>query len=245
MINQLPNNVKVGDHVFIQPDALNCGPEETAPTDLVGVVSSIPDHRRFAVVQYERRGVPLFRESVPIVPPKDRIPHKEPKAAEPGGHPKPPAQSGDDDWHVPITKQLQSGDWSGMTSTQIAEKLRVSTVRVTSAIYALGKKGINIHYKKRKPGCPQGVRKKTAGTDRQREEQRRAQRAIGEYRKTLGMTQRELAEKLDMSKSGVCHWEHGEYAADWRRLETALPGVTEYARKTAAGETNSDDGKEN
>lgn len=225
----LPHTVQIGDRFRLVPSALDKQDNSNSaepPQPMDGVVVWIHPKRRFATVEFQAKNYETmghwanagWKENWPIMPPEWQLAHAEPK---------PPRQNAP----APLSKRLQERDWSGMTSVEIAEALETIPTNVTKAIRRLEKQGIIIPHERTAT-----ARRNGATT------QRDHQRKIGEYRKNAGMTQGKLASKLNVSKSAVQHWEYGDYDANWELLETALPGVTEYA-KAAAGSSSPDGGK--
>ncbi|MCD7757329.1 MAG: winged helix-turn-helix transcriptional regulator [Clostridiales bacterium] len=167
MIGYLPRTVQVGDTFRIVPNVgqHSGSDDDEAPKSRVGVVESIPPHRRFAVVKFQADGMDYtghsvdksIRECVDIEPPVNRVAHKEP---EPG--PKKPLRKD----KRPIAVILQERDWSGMTSAQIAEELGVTGGGVTSAINKLAKKGIHVNYKHGTPTREKNIIRRILAKDR-------------------------------------------------------------------------------
>lgn len=220
MTPYLPATVRLGDKLRLVPSALtkqdNGNERCQQPHALTGQVIYIHPKRRFATVRFPLEGCDgtshrvdkSFRESWPIMPPERRLAHAEPKPEKP----KKPVAT--------LSERLMGHDWSEMTSMQIAEALGTSASSVTSAIYKLKKWGVDIPYKKMTPGRPSSP-----------PDQRLADpRKIGAFRKSAGLSQRALADKIHISRAAVQHWESGDSNANWELLETALPGVTEYAK---------------
>ncbi|MCD8147524.1 MAG: hypothetical protein LUD84_09670 [Clostridiales bacterium] len=160
MIPYLLRTVAIGDRLRLTPYALDKkdnGNEHCQPPHaLTGLVIYIHTQRRFATVHlplegYDSTGHRVdkgFNECWPIMPDERRLAHKEPNLDPETGRPAGSrGKSG-----LSIRGRLQSRDWSSMTSDQIAAVLGTDTHTVTTAIYALGKRGIDIPYKRRGAG---------------------------------------------------------------------------------------------
>ncbi len=164
MTPYLPHTVAIGDKLRLVPSALdkqdNGNEHCQQPHALTGTVIYIHPQRRFATVHFPLEGCDNtghkadkgFSECWPIMPDEARVAHEEPKLE--GNHRKPGPT---------IRQQLQTRDWSSMTSAQIAAALGTDTNAVANAIYVLGKRGIDIPYKKRSAGG-WSARKTAAGS---------------------------------------------------------------------------------
>ncbi len=227
MIPYLPRTVAIGDKLRLVPSVLdkqdNGNEHCQQPHALTGQVIYIHPKRRFATVRFPLTGYDGtghqvdkgFSECWPIMPDERRLAHKDPEPLKTG-----PTR--------PIAEILREREWTGMSQGQIARELGVSQQSVSNAIRVLAKRGIEIRYTKGLTFVQAAQARKTVPL--------RKQRAIGEYRKSAGLTQQMLADKIHVSKAAIAHWEKGEHTANWELLETALPGVTAYAKRVAAVE---------
>lgn len=166
MNSYLPRTVQVGDTFRVVPSmGQHSSQDDEAPRSRTGVVVSIPRHRRFAVVKFPAAGVDYtghtvdksIYECLNIAPPSDRVAHKDPE---------PESQKPVRKDNRPIAVILQERDWSGMTSTQIAEELGVTGGGVTSAINKLAKQGIRINYKHGTPTKERNIIRRILAKDR-------------------------------------------------------------------------------
>lgn len=166
MNSYLPRTVQVGDTFRVVPNVgQHSSQDEEAPKSRMGVVESIPSHRRFAVVKFQADGMDYtghsvdksIRECMNIEPPMNRVAHKDPE---------PESQKPIRKDNRPIAVILQERDWSGMTPSQIAEELGVTTGGVSTAINKLAKQGIRVNYKHGTPTKERNIIRRVLAKDR-------------------------------------------------------------------------------